>query len=251
MTRRIGVHGLSGPGMMHTTLSDSGSAGGAVVLSPLLTNLISYWKLDEATGAVRADSHNGNHLTDNNNVVQIAGKIANACDFTKASLNWLSHIDNASLNVAGLQDFTVAFWFDTGVTFSTHAWVTKYTGLGTNNDQYMIYYANVPRFIIRAFDNTAVNLASSVGWIASGAWHFCIAWWDGVNASIQIDNGVVDTLPWVKATKNDPVDFRIGRYGAVTYSDSNIDEVGFWKRVLTAPERAQLWNGGAGTTYPF
>lgn len=237
--------------MTTTILSGSSSIGGVAIPSPLLTNLISYWKLDEVTGAARADSHNGNHLTDNANVVQVAGKIAFAADFTKASTNWLSHVDNASLNVAGLQPFTFAFWFDTGVQFATHAWLTKYTGGGSNADQFLIYYANVPRFIVRAFDNTAVNLASSVGAIAPGTWHLCVAWWDLVNVNIQIDNGVVDSLPWVKATKNDAVDFRIGRFGAASYSDSNIDEAGFWKRALLAAERTQLWNAGAGVTYPF
>ena len=30
-----------------------------------------------------------------------------------------------------------------------------------------------------------------------------------------------------------------------------IDEVGFWKRVLTSSERSLLYNGGVGLTYPF
>jgi hypothetical protein len=30
-----------------------------------------------------------------------------------------------------------------------------------------------------------------------------------------------------------------------------VDEVGFWKRVLTPAERAEIYNSGAGKTYPF
>src|SRR3989304_4743325 len=30
-----------------------------------------------------------------------------------------------------------------------------------------------------------------------------------------------------------------------------IDDVGFWKRVLTSSERSLLYNGGVGLTYPF
>lgn len=37
-------------------------------------SLVSWWKLNEATGATRLDSHGTNHLTDTNNVTLIAGK---------------------------------------------------------------------------------------------------------------------------------------------------------------------------------
>jgi len=222
--------------------------GGAA--SSLLNGLISYWKLDEAAGQ-RNDSHSTNHLTDNNTVASVAGKIGLAIDNVKVDQDFLNHVDNAELNVAGNQDFTIAFWFWNEAQFTTDAWVTKYTGGGTNQDQYLIYYNNVVRFIIRAADNSTVNVVSSLGALAPGVWRFIVCWRDGINASLQINNGVIDSLPWVKDTKNSAVDFRIGRFGAASYSDSRIDEVGFWKRALTAGERATLWNGGAGRTYPF
>ena len=33
--------------------------------------------------------------------------------------------------------------------------------------------------------------------------------------------------------------------------DGRIDELALWKKVLSAPERAEYFNGGNGTTYPF
>lgn len=218
--------------------------------SPLLDNLISYWKLDEAAGQ-RNDSHSTNHLTDNNTVASIAGKINLGIDNVKVDTDWLSHVDNAELNIAGNQDFTIAFWWWNEAAFTTDALVTKYTGGGTNQDQFLIYYVNLISFIIRAVDNTAVTVNSSLGWLPAGQWRLVICWRDGVNASLQIDNGVIDSQPWIKDTKNSAVDFRIGRWGGASYSNARIDEVGFWKRVLTVAERAELWNGGAGLTYPF
>src|SRR4029077_17083863 len=44
---------------------------------PLLINLVSYWKLDEASGNA-IDSHGTNHLTDVNTVASAAGKIGTA-----------------------------------------------------------------------------------------------------------------------------------------------------------------------------
>ena len=57
-----------------------------------------------------------------------------------------------------------------------------------------------------------------------------------------------DTSPPVTSTA-----VRIGtrQYpGYEQYFDGLIDEVGLWRRVLTAQERTDLWNGGAGLTYP-
>lgn len=226
------------------------SESGVPPPSPLLTDLVSYWKLDEV-GGERSDSHSTNNLTDNNTVASIAGKISLAIDNVKVDQDYLNHVDNAELNVAGNQDFTVAFWFWNEAANTTDAWVTKYTGGGTNQDQYLVYYANGARFIIRAVDNTAVTVISSLGILAPGAWRFIVCWRDGVNANLQIDNGIIDSQPWIKDTKNSAVDFRIGRFGAASYSNSRIDEVGLWKRTLTIAERAELWNGGAGLTYPF
>ena len=33
--------------------------------------------------------------------------------------------------------------------------------------------------------------------------------------------------------------------------DGSVDELGLWNRVLTSGEMTNLWNGGAGLTYPF
>lgn len=214
----------------------------------LLSQIIAYWKLDEESGT-RYDSHAGYDLTDNGTVEFAVGKIDNAADFISANQEYLSHIDCDGLSVAGDQDFSVAFWFYLDAEFSTDALVSRYTGGGTNVDEYLVYYANGVRFIIRASDNTSIIVISSMGFLTPG-WYFVVAWRDGINAYVQINNGAVDSQPWTKDTKDADVEFRIGRFGN-TYCDDLIDEVGFWKRALTSGERTDLWNGGAGLSYPF
>ena len=230
-----------GGGVVHRPLSAP---------SPLLTDLVSYWTMDEASGQ-RNDSHSTNHLTDNNTVGSQAGIISNGTDFVKGDSDFLSHVDNAELDVNGDVDFTIAFWFRLEAQFTTDALVSKYTGGGTNNDQWLIYYASLIRFIIRATDNTAVNLASSLGSLSINTWRYLVCWRDGVTANIQINDGTIDQAAWTKDTKDDAVDFRVGRFGAASYSNSGVDELGLWKRVLTSGERTQLYNGGAGLAYPF
>ena len=50
----------------------------------LPTNLIAYWKLGEASGT-RSDSKGSNNLTDNNTVTSAAGKWGTAGQFTAAN----------------------------------------------------------------------------------------------------------------------------------------------------------------------
>jgi hypothetical protein len=47
------------------------------------------------------------------------------------------------------------------------------------------------------------------------------------------------------------IPFLIGSNGDTYTFPSSIDEVGVWNRLLSDQEVSDLWNGGAGLTYPF
>ena len=71
---------------------------------------------------------------------------------------------------------------------------------------------------------------------------------------MSINNGT----PILTYFPNDYLDYKTGLpfhigYGGWTnsYWNGQVDELGFWKRVLTSSERAVLWNSGNGRTYPF
>jgi hypothetical protein len=70
--------------------------------------------------------------------------------------------------------------------------------------------------------------------------------------NIQVNNGPVDSLPYSSGVAISTSPFAIGATGnAIDLLDGAVDEVGFWKRVLTAQERTALYNSGLGLTYPF
>ena len=73
----------------------------------LTDSLISYWKLDEASGNA-TDSHGTNTLTDTNTVTSVAGKINTARYFTNANTEFFTLADNASLSTGDI-DFTINF----------------------------------------------------------------------------------------------------------------------------------------------
>ncbi len=227
-------------------------ASGAASASPLLTSLISYWKMDEASGT-RADSAGANTLTDNNTVTQAVGKIANAGQFAAVNSEYLSIADNASLSVGDI-DFTWALWFmldDIGV---ARALVGKYNNGSTASIEYelRILSTNVLRFFV---GNGAASAASvnSTPTFSAATWYFAVAWHDSVanTINVQIDNGAAASAAYSAGGYDGTFALNIGATAASTFHNGRIDEVGFWKRVLTTDERTSLYNAGAGRTHPF
>jgi hypothetical protein len=82
-----------------------------------------------------------------------------------------------------------------------------------------------------------------------------VAWHDSVGntINIQVNNGTADSAAHNLGVFYGTAPFAIGARDAAAadYWDGLIDEVGFWKRVLTADERTTLYNGGNGLAYPF
>lgn len=228
------------------------SAGGSGVL---LTNLISFWELEEASGT-RNDSHGTNHLTDNNTVTQTTGKVGNAAQFTAANSEYFSIADNASLSTGdGL--YSIAAWCYLASKTAGRMIASKMNFSGTQTE-YALYYDNGPdRFRFGVNSSTAASFQSAINATALGSpstatWYFVVAWIDGTNANIQINDGTIDSVSHPYATGRDSAEiFNIGNFGGTggLYWDGLIDQLGFWKRVLTSDERTFLYNSGNGRSY--
>jgi len=222
----------------------------------LLTSLISYWKLDEENG-VRNDAHGSNNLTDNNTVLFGTGKIENAADFESDNTEYLSHVDNAGLSVGDI-DFTFAAWVNLE-SLSDRAIITKTATVGNTDTEYAIYYSNSSsrfRFQVSNGAGTGVTLVgTSSGAISTSTWYYVIAWHDAAanEVYIQVNNGTVDSASYSAGSFDGSNSFNISSYnnGTGWLFDGLIDEVGFWKRILTSQERSNLYNSGNGLAYPF
>jgi hypothetical protein len=223
-------------------------------------NLISWWTLDEfSTGAgaiVRVDSHGANDLTDNGTTPSAAGQVNLATQHTNAVPDWLSHVSNASLQVGDI-DFTVACWayLDNKVGVQVFAGKDE-PGVGANREWAVLYNAGPDRFGFSTFTPVGVahNLSANLfGVPAAATWYLIIAWYEAATntMSIQVDNGGIDTLGTGGALQAAAAaEFQIGsRDGPNSPLDGRVDEVGFWKRLLTVSERSALWNDGAGIGY--
>lgn len=218
----------------------------------LTTNLISYWKLDEVSG-VRVDAVVGsaNDLTDNNTVTSAAGIINLAAQFLAANTETLSHVDNVSLEVAGT-DFTISHWVKLTDLLATYGVAGKSNGAVAEYCTYVAITTGITHFQTFTGGASQADLAGSA--ITAGGWHLIVADYTLATKTLTltVDNGAPASV--VNAGTNPTAQaapFVIGSRTNAFFYTGLVDEVGFWKRILTAPEKTQLYNGGAGLAFPF
>lgn len=222
----------------------------------LSDNLESYWPLDEASGT-RADAHGSNDLTDNNTVGSATGKQSNGADFETTSSEYLSLASNSSIQ-AGDIDFTFAFWVKFESRVEDAVLISKDVDSPANSRDYTIDYRQVEddiRFYVNGGAGGLV-VASNVSF-SDATWYFVVAWHNASanTLNLKIDNGSTQstgtsgTAPEVSGAP-----FRIGARAFASFEgffDGIIDEVGYWKRVLTADEITDLYNSGNGRDYAY
>ena len=223
-------------------------------------SLIAWWTLNEKSGT-RIDWHGGNNLTDNNTVLFGGGKRSNAADFEADNSECLWIADNADLSF-GNEDFTVAAWVKLEVKAGNMAIISKYD-TPDNLREYQLYYdgtADRFRWLVSPAGSGAGAesiLANTLGAPANGIWYFIVAWHDATaNAiKIQVNNGVADSETANDGCNDNTSRFVIGASGAAggfsNYFDGLIDEAAVWGRVLTADEKTELYNAGAGRAYGY
>ncbi len=224
--------------------------------STLNDSLISYWKMDESSGNA-LDAKDGDNLTDNATVTTGTGIINGARFFTAANSEYFSIADNAQLSVGDI-DFTWTCW----VNFSNITALIDngifYKGNGTATTiEYFLRYLTTPtslfQFGVSSDGGIGATLktvnASNFGTPTTNTWYFVVAAHDSVNnlISIQVNNGTANTTSTSAGVFNGANDFVIGRYISPSYWYGLVDEVGFWKRILTAGELTTLYGSGAPT----
>lgn len=213
----------------------------------LLTNLVSYWALNEASGNA-LDSHSTNDLTDNNTVGSATGKVGNARDFEADNLELFTKADNADLSTGDI-DFHLSGWVQFESQTSTRMIVMKGNDLN-GTYEYCVFNFGGSLFFRVESGAASVDVGSSS--LANGTWYKFDAWHDSVNnqIGISLNNGTPVTASYSGGVTDNAQAFQIGNDSSLGRPhDGLIDEVGFWKRVLTSDERTDLYNAGNGLSY--
>ena len=228
--------------MRFVPLSDFGSLPMA-----LEDDLVLYYTCDE-TGGTRVDEINAYDLTAVGAVPAVAGIIGNGCDFASGGV----HLERASAAVSEWNDEpqTINAWvqINAGTQFNTQGKVGKGT---TANEYYLRYRAGgFNRWEYTT--GSAIARANTFGAVPTGSLMMVTCIHDPVAniLSIQVNNGTADTTAHTTGLLAGTENFQIGRGGGGN-SIGIVDEVGIWRRVLTAGEITQLYNGGAGLRPTF
>ena len=89
--------------------------------------------------------------------------------------------------------------------------------------------------------------------MSAGNWYFFVGWKDASASTInlQLNNGTVLSAATTQGDVGDgnPFGLSMAVTGFSSQINGRVDSVGFWKRVLTATERADLYNGAKGKTF--
>jgi len=224
----------------------------------LTDNIVSYWKLDEASGNA-ADSVGANTLT-NSNATYAAGKINNGAVF-----NGTTAILSSSAFAVPTTALTFSAWINADTLPSSGvlaAVISKYTTAAQTGGVYILLYndGGTQKIHFTAY-NSSTGLdatASKTQTLSTSTWYYLVGTYTTAGGTKLYINGTE------VATNTDTGDLfnpsgRVLTVGCQNYDGSNnvrffdgmIDEVGVWSRALSSTEVTALYNGGAGLQYPF
>ena len=212
----------------------------------LRADAVAYWTMNEASG-VRNDSVGINDLDPQNIPASVAGKVSNAARFVS--------VDSQSLTVSPsfdtlATDFTWALWVKLRNKVTTQDFVAR-VNTDSGDDEYVIQYADEYDRILLSTTQISVR-ANNYGSPAVDTWLFVVcSFEEGTpidTLKISINNGVANTQTTTgnQAAGDSVLSIGAGEGWGWHYSDSDVDEVAFWKRLLTTDELAYLYNSGAG-----
>lgn len=212
--------------------------------NPLHASLVAYWKFDEASGTRVDSTGRGNSLTDNNTVTSAAGKVGNAAEFVTANSEFLSRSSTADLQ-PGTGSFTIAGWFRAATVTGDFGILGKWGPFADREYLFDLFNGDLYWLV----DNGSA-IHSVIRPVAINTWYFAVGIYDAgaSQISLTLNQGAAATAAHTGGAHVTSEPFEIGRYAGGRYFNGLMDEWGFWKRLLTAAEQTQLFNGGSGTT---
>jgi hypothetical protein len=213
-----------------------------------LTGVVAYWKLDESSGNA-SDSVGSNTLTNTGTATYSAGKINNGVNFTATTM-YLGKSSPTGLP-SGTSAFTMATWVNF-TNFSTARYFMSFGGT-TNNTMPTIRCDSSTSWVID--DNGAGTAFPAVSAMSTGTWYHIVYTYPGSgNIYTAYLNGTsIGTADNTRAPNMGTTNVSIGSNNNTSQSSNlvgSMDEVGIWSRALSSGEVSDLYNGGAGISYP-
>lgn len=219
------------------------------VAGQLTAGLSAYYKFEETSGTDVFSEVNDAILnsTTGSTTKNQTGKIGNCFSYAVGD-DYIVSSDVPLLQI-GTSDCAVSVWINpTTLTNSEGGWGLPIIG-GPSGA--MVFYVQSTTGKL-SFGSSAVSTIVSNLVVSINEWQHVTASYDQTANEVTLSlDGVTEVIPFSET-------FTTGSYviGQSTISTSNefvgkIDELGVWKRALTAAELITLYNNGDGLAYPF
>lgn len=228
----------------------SGRGGGG---NGLLTGLVAYWGLDEASGNA-LDKHSGGlTLTQANSPGADTGKVYATARVTSNAATQYFYRSSETALQTGNVDFAFAVWcYPTDTSGTARRVAAKRNG--THNDFEIVTVNGTGTDNAQFLVGASGFVQSGNGELPRNAWSLILCWHNAADDTIgiQINNGTPTTASYALGGQAGTAEFRIGNTVVLTgrIFIGRIGPVAFWKnRTLDATARAALWNDGAGLAY--
>jgi len=223
----------------------------------LTTNLLAHWKLEEAAGNIRVDSHADYDFPEySGQVGRAVGKIGSyAAAFDGANNYYLRDGGAFGEVFHPTMAYTIAAWVKRN-DFGTDGSCLVLGEFGTYTPFALFVEWNVGGgvYAYRFFQQLSTSTSQeSDAETVSTDWDFVVARWNGSTISLCVNNGApvsaaaVTIIPWSDAVVTN---VRTGRRDALSEL-FYVDSLSFWHRALSDTEIAILYNNGSGRDYPF
>lgn len=223
----------------------------------LETNLVSYYKMDEASGT-REDSHGSNDLTDNNTVGSATGIIDNGADFESTNSEYLSITDASQSGLDITSDLSISAWvkFESNTT-AYQVISSKY--LSTGNQQSWQFRCSLDSATdaIRAdmsANGTAVTQTALNYSFTTGTWYHIVFSYSASVGRVEVfvngsSAGVMTGQVTSIFNGTAPYQVGLGNPGGSEYLDGVLDEHAIYSRSLNYGDVLDLYNSGTAIPY--
>lgn len=223
------------------------------VISTLGTGLYAVYKA-ESNANDSLGTYNG---TARGGLTYSAGKSGNC--FVPNGTTGYVELPNNALNGLG-QTFTIAVWFNPSTSNSGYHTILSTVDSSFSYGWELDSYIDGTGLTFQLYNTTQVNLTTSIGTINRNTWSLIlIERLAGTSTKMYVNNTLVaSNTSTVDARYTSTMYASLGalKYGASSVgqylsANYNYDEVNFWNRALTASEKTELYNAGAGKFYPY
>lgn len=214
----------------------------------LIDNLVSYWKLDEASGDA-ADSVGSNTMSNQGTTGYTACLINNGIDLgTANTTKYFKRADALGLSLGGDRSFSLWVKMRTEQSGTSDIMSINIAGTPGTYTRLTYYYDSGTRYITDGGRASGTEYAVNLG---TSSWHHFVYVVSGSGFTIYVD-GTSRMTGTINSSNVGANSFAFGaNYAGSLFLNAYMDEIGVWSRAITSAEVTALYNSGNGLAYPF